>query len=286
MAVITLSWQLGCHGDQIAEDVAEELQYRIVGKQELHDMLNRTAEYFSESAAIEEFSQVVEGEIQPDFFFRAHRDSSFYSSLLMASIYKAASQDGIVLKGFGAHLLLSAQPAVLSVRLQGSLEQRIDVIQAQRQLTRKAAKAVVKKDERDRMGFAQYLFHRELTDTQAFDLVITVDKLSPSAISDMIAKAARTVEQKHSMTAERQTELLTSAFACRVRAVIQKMTNNIPGLGVNVSQDYTVIIDGNVVQEQEKARIEERVRAIPGVQSVNNRMTVGAPFGRKNARAQ
>ncbi len=282
MAVITLSWQLGCRGDQIAEEVAEELQYRIVGKQELHDMLIRTPEYFAENAGIEEFSQVVNGEIQPDFFFRRYQDASLDSSLLMSLIYKAASQDDIVVKGFGAHLLLAAQLSMLSARLQGSLEERIGVIQDVHQLTPQAAKAMIKKDDRDRMGFVQYLFRRELTDMQAFDLMIAVDKLDPAAITDIIVRAARTVERKHPMTDEKRAELLTLSFACRVRAIIRQMTANIPGLAVDVSPDYTVALAGNVVQEHEKIRIEERVQAIPGVRSVNNRMTVGAPFGRKN----
>jgi cytidylate kinase len=296
MAIITLSWQLGSYADLIAADVVARLQdaaalpYRIIGKQELHDMLMTAGEYFAddvvnvENGGIAEFSRAVEGEIQPDFFFRTHQNSSFYSSLLMSLIYKAASQDRILLEGFGAHLLLSAYPQVLSVRLQGSLQSRIAILQDRRHLSPQAAKALIKKDKRNRMGFVQYLFNRELIDTQSFDLMIAVDKLDRAAIVDMIVRAAQTVEQQHPMTAERQTELLTRGFACRIEAVIQKMGSNITGLMIDVSPDYTVTMSGNVVQKSEKIRIEERVRKISGVQGVNNQMTVGSPFGRNNGR--
>ena len=63
MAVITLSWQLGCLGDQIAQDVAASLEYHIIGKQELHNMLIRANDHFSEDIGLDEFSQVVDGEI-------------------------------------------------------------------------------------------------------------------------------------------------------------------------------------------------------------------------------
>lgn len=297
MAVITLSWQLGSYADLIADDVVARLQdaaglhYRIVGRQELQDMLITASEYFSDNdveaegnLAIGEFSHVVEGEIQPDFFFRTHQNSSFYSSLLMSLIYKAASQDRILLEGFGAHLLLATHPQVLSVRLQGSLQSRIAILQDRRHLSSRAAKALIKKDERNRMGFVQYLFHRELIDTQSFDLVIAVDKLDRAAIVDMIVRAAHTVEQQHPMTAERQAALLTRGFACRIETVIQRMGTNITGLTIDVSPDYLVTMSGNVVQEAEKIRIEERVRRISGVHGVNNQMTVGSPFGRKNGR--
>jgi hypothetical protein len=296
MAIITLSWQLGSYADLIAADVVARLQdaaalpYRIIGKQELHDMLMTAGEYFAddvvnvENGGIAEFSRAVEGEIQPDFFFRTYQNSSFYSSLLMSLIYKAASQDRVLLEGFGAHLLLAGHPQVLSVMLQGSLQSRTAILQDRRQLSQREARALIKKDERNRMGFVQYLFHRELIDTQSFDLMVAVDKLDRAAIVDMIVRGAQTVEQQHPMSAETQAALLTRGFACRIEAVIQKMGTNITGLTIDVGPDHTVTMSGNVVQESEKVRIEERVRKISGVQGVNNQMTVGSPFGRNNGR--
>lgn len=289
MAVITLSWQLGCYGDRIAEDIADALQYRIVGKQELHDMLLQASEYFDDGGEsggynLTQFSQVVEGEIQPDFFFRAQQNSSLYSSLLQSLLYKAASQDCTILKGFGAHVLLAPQPSVLAVRLQGSPAERLRVIQERHHLSPQAAKTMLKKDERTRMGFMHYLFHRELVDAQVFDLMITVDKFEPAAMTELIVGAARGVERKRPFTTEKRDELLALAFACRIQAIIQQMVPNIPGLDVKVGQHNRVTMLGNVVQDAEKIRIEERVRSIRGVAAVINRLTVGAPFGRKHQR--
>jgi cytidylate kinase len=283
MAVITLSWQLGCQADRIAQDVATELQYHIIGKQELHDMLVRASDHFSEDIGLNEFSQVVDGEIQQDFFFRTHRDSSVYSSFLLSLLYTAASQDNVFLKGFGAYLALAGHPHVLCVRLQGSLDVRTAVIQKQRQLDRRAAHALIKKDDRERMGFVQYLFHRELTDTQLHDLVINVGKFPRQAMTTMIANAARAVEHTYPMTDGDRIALQSLAFASRIKAVIQRIRSNIPGLAVDVGSDNIVTITGNVVQQREKDQIEERVRAIPDVQNVRNNLTVGSPFGRRRS---
>ena len=203
---------------------------------------------------------------------------------MLSLLYTAASQDNVFIKGFGAYLALAGHPHVLCARLQGSLDVRTTVIQKQRQLDRQAAQTLIKKDDRERMGFVQYLFHRELTDTQSHDLVINVGKFPRQTITKMIISAAQAVERTYPMTSSDRTALQSLAFASRIKAVIQRMNSNIPGLTVDVSRDKIVTITGNVVQQREKEQIEERVRVIPNVQDVLNNLTVGSPFGRKNGR--
>ena len=283
MAVITLSWQLGCLGDQIAEDVAAELGYHIVGKPELHDLLVNINGSGVEELGADELPKVVDREIQPDFFFRLYRDSSMYSSQLISLLYNVASQDNVIIKRFGANLLLDEYLYVLSVRIQGDLEVRTRVIQEQRNLDYHKAKKAVLKDDRERMGFVQYLFNRELTDLQSYDMLLDVGKISHHAITEMIVTAARSIEATHPMTPKDQKTLRMRALESRIKSVIQKTNQNVPNLNVEVDPDGEVTLEGNVVNQHDKRRIEEQVKTLPEVQHVTNTMTVGSPF-RRNKR--
>lgn len=284
MAVVTFSWQLGCLGDQVAEDLAAQVGYHIIGRQELHDLLIQDSNQFSKELGGDEFSKVVDEEIQPDFFFRMHRDSSAYSSLLISLIYRAASQDNVILKGFGAHLLLAQYPYVLCTRLQGQLGVRVEVIQKQHNLRYEAAKEIVIRDDRERMGFAQYLFSRELTDIQGYDIILDVGKIDQQAITRMLVNAVRSQEERHPLTAKDVNMFETLALGSQVKAFIQKTNSNIPGLHVEVSHGRIVTVAGNVVNQGEKHRIEQHITSLPEVEGVVNKMTVGSPFRRKNRR--
>lgn len=286
MSVITLSWQLGCLGDQIAEDVAAELNYSIIGRPELHELLVNLNGSGTEELEAHELPKVVDREIQPDFFFRLDRDSSMYSSQLISLLYNVASQNNVIIKRFGANLLLGEYPYVLSARIQGSLEVRTHVIQEQRNLDYRKAKKAVVKDDRERMGFVQYLFSRELTDLQSYDMLLDVGKIPHHAITEMIVTAARSIEATRSMTPDDQQTLRTRALENRIKSVIQKTNQNVPNLNVEVNPDGAVTLEGNVVNQHDKSRIEERVKTLPEVQHVKNTMTVGSPFRRKKRKTK
>lgn len=285
MAVMALSWQLGCRGDYIADDVANQLAYKIIGREEFHEVLVNANDQFSKDLGSGEFSKIVEGEIQPDFFFRAYSKYSTYSHLLMSLIYKAACQDNVIIKGFGSPLILASQPHVLCVRLKGDFGGRVSSIQQQRSLERRAAEKLVAKDDRDRMGFVEYLFRRELTNIQSYDMVFDIGKLSQKVITEMVVSAIQELEKIRPMTAEDRIYLETLAFESRVKAIIQKQTPNIPELNVSVNPDGIVTISGNVARKHEKTTIEQQVNSLPEVRGIVNNITVGSPFRRRKRRA-
>ena len=284
MAVVALSWQLGCRGDYIADDVANQLEYKIIGRQEFHEELVNATDQFSKELGTGELSKIVEREIQPDFFFRAYSEYSTHSHLLMSLIYRAACQDNVIIKGFGSPLILSSQSYVLCVRLKGNFDVRVSSIQQQRNLEQRAAEKLVAKDDRDRMGFVQYLFRRELTDIQSYDMVFDIGKLSQKVIPEMIVSAARALEETRPITEEDKASLETFAFESQVKAVIQKQTPNIPELNVSVSPEGIVTISGKVARQHEKTLIEQQVNSLPEVRGIVNDIKVGSPFRRKKRR--
>jgi cytidylate kinase len=285
MAVVTLSWQLGCPGDQIAEETANHLGYRVIGKNELYDMIVNATDQVSKELETNESLKTVEEEIQPDFFFRTPRRNSTTSSLLASLIYKAASQDNTIIKGYGAQFVLANRPHVLCVKLKGSYNFRVSTLQKEKQLDRRTAEKLVTKDDRERMGFVQYIFKRELTDIQCYDMIMDVEKLSQRTITDMIVNTTHSLESSHPLTEVEKESLNTLALGSQVEAIIQKKIPDITEPEVAVNTDGIVTISGNVTRNNEKTAIEHQVTSLPEVRGIVNKIRVGSPFKRSRRRA-
>lgn len=277
MAVITLSWQLGCLGEQVAEEAARQLSYKIVGKKELYRMV---AEHYAQflkgvefDEALDETLDTTEEEIQPALFNRLRHRHATYINLLTSLIYEVASQDKTIIKGHGGQIVLTKQPHTLHVRLSGSFDYRASEIQKQRIISRAAAEELVSEDDFERMGLIRYFFQREATNVAWYDLIIDVERLDAQVMADIIVAAVRSLESRYPTPQAHLEEMAALALGNRVKTIIQKGWPNITGLEVVASAGGIVTLSGNVAVKTEKENIEQRVKSLPGVQDVVNHIT-------------
>ncbi len=277
MAVITLSWQLGCFGEQVVEEAARQLSYKIVGKKELYRMV---AEYYTQflkgvkfDEALDETLDTTEEEIQPALFNRLRHKHATYINLLTSLIYDVASQDKTIIKGHGGQIVLAKQAHALHVRLRGNFDYRVSEIQKQRILGRAAAEELVSEDDFERMGLIRYFFQREATDVSWYDLIIDAERLDPQSMADIIAAAVRSLESRYPTTPAHLEEMAALALGFRVKTIVQKGWPNITGLEVVASAGGIVTLSGHVAVRIEKEDIEQRVRSLSGVQDVVNNIT-------------
>ena len=278
MAVITLSWQLGCFGEQVAEEAARQLSYKIVGKKELYRMVAEHYAQFFKGVAFDETLDTTldttEEEMQPALFERLRHRHAAYVNLLSSLIYEVASQDKTIIKGHGGQIVLTKQAHTLHVRLSGSFDYRASEIQKQRILSRAAAEELVSEDDFERMGLIRYLFQRETTNVTWYDLIIDVERLDVQAMADIIVGAVRSLESRYPTTQAHLEEMAALALGNRVNTIVQKGWPNIIGLEVVASTGGIVTISGHVAAKKEKENMEQGVRSLSGVQDVVNNMTV------------
>lgn len=280
MAVITLSWQYGCLGDLVAEDVANQLGYTVLGKKEINEMLINSKGQSSKEVQTNNSSSLktAEEEIEPRFFQRLYREHGAYANLLSSHICKAASQDKVVIKGYGGHMVLAHQPHVLNVRLKGRFEARVTMLQKHKQLDQHTARKLVKKEDQERVEFVQYVFKQELTDVQSYDMILDVEKVGLTTITGMIVSAARSLEETHPITEAEKDSLDLLAFEYQIKSIIQQEVPTIKKLEVSISPNAIVTVSGNVAKEDEKTQIEQRVRSLPEVQDLVNHLKISVPF--------
>ncbi len=278
MAVITLSWQYGCLGGIIAADAAEQLGYTLVGKTTINEMLAALTGESSQELKTNNDLVTAEEELEDGLFQRLQRQQATYTNLLISSIYQAASQDHTIIKGYGAQRFLYKYPHVFCVRLKGSFDVRVAMIQQHKQITQQEAEALVKKEDRERMEFMQYVFKRELTDVKWYDMVIDIGKVGLQYITKMITSAARTLDETHLMAASEKAALHNLSLTHRIKGCIQKRTPGIEEFAIDVESGGIVKISGIVKNEEEKAIIPQHIEGWPEVQKIVNLLRVVAPI--------
>lgn len=107
-------------------------------------------------------------------------------------------------------------------------------------------------------------------DPLLYDLVLNTDRLSIDTCVEQILQLARRPEFQE--TAESRTILEGLALSARVRAAL-KANESTSNVDVQIeSRDGQVILNGIVVNEQEKAETERVATAVAGQGKVDNRL--------------
>lgn len=274
MAIITLSWQLGCLGDLVADEAANQLGYKVFGKPEIDALLAQHDVQLSKGTGDDKFVQAAGEEIQPEAFERLRRNHTTYVHLLTSSIYHIASQDQAVIKGHGAQIVLAHQAHVLRIRLTGSFDFRVSKAREQQHLSQSAAEELVRKDDRERMGLIRYLFQDDSSNQNWYDMRIDVEKFAVNGIAETIVSAARALEAHSPTTEDDRSGLGALALANLVKAVLHKEMPFLSNAEVIASTGGIVTIYGNVALLKEKDRVERRIRSLPKVSDVVNNIKV------------
>ena len=93
--------------------------------------------------------------------------------------------EGGVIVGRGANFILPRQ-SCLRVRLIASLERRIDNVSTIFEVEPKVAKRRILRRDGKRKAFVKHYFHKDITDSQHYDLVLNMDQFSLEEAADTI----------------------------------------------------------------------------------------------------
>ena len=118
-------------------------------------------------------------------------DPSVYLDILESVIYEVARKGEGVIIGHGSQMLLRNFDCAFHVRVFSSEKKRIDNMAAQLGLSRDAALKLVRKRDKEQMGFFNFAFHLEMDEPSLYDLIIHTEKLDIDTASSLIIQAAR-----------------------------------------------------------------------------------------------
>ena len=166
MTVITISREFGSYGDLLAERVAQTLGYHLVDKAFVSKVL---CQY-----GFSEFD--LEYEKQPGFWEGFDLEKSDRRDMMVRTLNlvlrMVAHHGNVVILGRSGYAILAGLADVLHVRLQAPLDDRIEAVKLEQNLSLEAATALVKEKDRMRMSFVESFYRVPWEDLHAFDIVI------------------------------------------------------------------------------------------------------------------
>jgi cytidylate kinase len=196
MAVITISKEFGTESERVASLLAEKLGYEYIGKnlvakiaKELH-ISESEAETFHKTSQsrILRFVDRYTCSIVQKVVDREHGcldDKNYYevTKKLVENVYEAG--DAIIL-GWGGQCLLKGKPDTLHVRLIKDNDLKINEIMQSQNLSQKAAKDFIDREEGDLKAYIKHYFKEDWNAAHLYDLVIDMGKASVEKAADMI----------------------------------------------------------------------------------------------------
>ncbi|MBV9134505.1 MAG: cytidylate kinase family protein [Chloroflexi bacterium] len=276
MAVITISRHPGSLGDTIARALAERLNYRLVERAELIRVAERIG---GTDVAWDRAPEMRER--SPSFWERLNEERRRYASVLRRATTQLAEESDVVIVGLGGGQLLKGLSNVLrlqiiapmDVRMERVMERGFDEVAGP--LTREQARDLIRKADRDISGYMRYLFNIDWLESHHWDLVVNTGRFSVSESVDIVAAIVDSGMLEPSALDNQR--LANLALASRVEAtVLGDPTVWANGLKV-VAQDGRVRIEGEVITEEDREAVEQIVRSIDGVRSVENDLRVQPP---------
>jgi len=207
MPVITLSREMGSHGDTIALAVAERLKLKLAGR----ELINRAArEAGAPEVALAEIDELGLLGVKP-----GPAALQLYREKVTEAILMLARQGNVLLVGRSGQIVLADWPDVLRVRVLAPRETRIRLVQERCHVTPEIAAARIDASDKARADFLKRHYGVYWEDPQLYDLVLNMVHLDVLTAVDLICLASERLEHPDE---KRLQNLLTSeAEGCECR---------------------------------------------------------------------
>ena len=178
MAIITISRELAALGDETAQQLAAQLNYRFVDKSVLEE---RIKSYGVTGSKLQKYD-----EKKPSFLASLSHDRDDYLHFLKSAILAEVGQGSAVIIGRGASVILKNVPNVFSVFLVAQHEIRLERVKSYFRCDDRRAHQIIEKSDRDREGFHRYFFDIKWKDAGNYHLALNTGHLHPEVCAEIV----------------------------------------------------------------------------------------------------
>jgi cytidylate kinase len=253
MAIVTISRGTLSGGRMLAEALGRALGYLCIDRDTL---LKRAA-----TRRVSEDDLRAALEEPPGFPGALNHKRYVYLALIQAALTEAVKEGNAIYHGLAGHLLLKGAPELLRLRIIAPLEFRVDVARERLKLSRGEALTYIEAMDRDRQNWTRFLYGVDWRDSEQYDLVINLDRVSVGQACQIVVTA---IGQRGAWSAESRQALSDFVLASRIRAALAQDVYTLH-LEVDVEcRGGKVLIRGDSLEEDFKA-MERVVAGIPGV---------------------
>ncbi|MBX0326659.1 cytidylate kinase-like family protein [Oscillochloris sp. ZM17-4] len=206
MTVITIEYQMGCGGRDIARKLAELLGFSYVDREIVRDVAHELhiAEDMADAhdermaglldramtmlwAAGELAGGAASAEVAP-----APIDDTLYHQVTCQVIEAAARRSKVIIVGHGASFALAGWPGVMHVGLYAPMERRVTTIMGRLKVSQAEAERRITQRDHDRARYIKQFYNANWREADHYHLMIDTAQLTPEQVVALIAQAWRT----------------------------------------------------------------------------------------------
>ncbi len=269
MAIITISRGSFAGGTAVAHQLAQQLGYPCLGREE------------ALALAAQDYG-IVEEELRksldesPRFWEEVPGKRLAYVKCLTAVLLDQIQNDNLVYHGNVGHLLLSGLDRVLRVRVTADLEYRIAAAMTQAGLSRDKALAHIQRADDARSRWARLLYGVDCADPLQYDVTLNLGQVGVAGACTIIAIMSEMEEFRASEQSHRQLEDLhlgSQVWAALAKNPLTRSASIQVG-----AHGGEILITGNVNSPRAVELIPHIAGEVPGVRSVSSQAGMGTDW--------
>jgi cytidylate kinase len=243
----------------LAECLSQALGYRCVDREVI---VERAAAH---GVSQEELRDALQK--PPTFLERIQHKKYLYLVLIQAALCEEVRTGKVVYHGNAGHLLLSAGPHILRVRIIAPMDFRLRMAQGRLKLSRAEALEYIEKMDQDRRRWTQYLYGVDWGDPSNYDIVVNLEFMNIAEACETVSTLAR--QRCFEFTARCQAAMNDLVLASRVRTALA-LDDATSHLEVEVvSKDGYLRIRGAASNMRDVSEARRIALGVPGVATVD-----------------
>ncbi len=264
MAVIAFTQEMATLGSDVAVGVCEALGLEMVR----HEVGDHVAGKMHVKKSL--IRRLREGKAGP--FERWTADEKSISIFTAEEIYDLAVKGNVLIRGWGATMLLRSVAHVPCVRVCAPMDLRIERLMKRLETDdEKLARHEIEVDDHARASRMSEHFGVHWGDPELYDLTLNTARIPVATCVDMVVGLARSAAFQE--TAESRGHLGDLALRSRARATL-KANPATAGIDVAIdAKDGRLILRGIVANEREHALCHEVVGAVAGPAGIEDDLT-------------
>jgi cytidylate kinase len=213
MAILTTSREFGSGNMEIVQAIMASFHYEYVDKAVLFEEIREIGGKW------ERWAKELD-ESSPSFFEKYDRSFKGFAALLQSIQLGYALKDNVILRGRGANFIMEGIPHAYRIRVVGSIEDRIERITKRESVDQETARWLIEKSDRERAGFVQALYDKDMTDPQFYDAIFDKGRQSIDEIIAIVKDALLARDELKTDAAQKLLSMRRAAARIKARVIM------------------------------------------------------------------
>ncbi|HZQ63564.1 MAG TPA: cytidylate kinase family protein [Casimicrobiaceae bacterium] len=263
MTVIAMSQEMGTLGRDVAAGVAKALGLRLVR----HEIGDFAAHHMHVKKSL--VRRYREG--QAGWFEKRQVDESSLALYTADQVFEYALEEDVLIRGWGATILLHPVRHVPCVRICAPLESRIKWLMERLDTDdAELARTEITRSDDAHAARIRHTFGVELGDPLLYDLVLNTGRVSVETCIEQVLALARRPEFQP--TAESRAQLADLTLQAHIRTALRERDHEAHIDITPQARNGSVVLRGVVMDDAQAQLAIGVAREVPGVKSVENQL--------------